>query len=28
MWHIARCNHIYNMNYIRAGDVLCIPIDP
>jgi len=24
-WRIAECNHIYNMNYIRAGDTLCIP---
>jgi len=28
MWHIARCNGIYNLNYIRAGDTLCIPADP
>lgn len=27
MWHIAECNGIYNLNYIRSGDVLCIP-DP
>jgi len=25
MWAIAEVNHILNMNYIRAGDVLCIP---
>jgi len=25
MWRIAECNGIYNLNYIRAGDVLCIP---
>ena len=25
MWRIALCNGIYNLNYIRAGDVLCIP---
>lgn len=25
MWRIAECNHIYNLNYIRVGDVLCIP---
>ncbi len=25
MWRIAECNHIYNLNYIRAGDTLCIP---
>lgn len=24
-WRIAECNHIYNMNYIRASDTLCIP---
>ncbi|MBC7225951.1 MAG: LysM peptidoglycan-binding domain-containing protein [Thermoflexales bacterium] len=24
-WRIAECNGIYNMNYIRAGDTLCIP---
>ncbi len=24
-WRIAECNHIYNLNYIRAGDTLCIP---
>jgi len=28
MWRIAECNGIYNLNYIRAGDVLCIPTDP
>jgi LysM repeat protein len=28
MWRIAECNSIYNLNYIRAGDVLCIPADP
>ena len=28
MWRIARCNGIYNLNYIRAGDVLCIPVAP
>jgi LysM repeat protein len=27
MWSIAECNSIYNLNYIRAGDTLCIP-DP
>lgn len=27
MWRIAECNGIYNLNYIRAGDVLCIPAD-
>jgi spore germination protein len=25
MWRLAECNNIYNLNYIRAGDVLCIP---
>jgi LysM repeat protein len=25
MWRIAECNRIHNLNYIRAGDVLCIP---
>jgi LysM repeat protein len=25
MWRIAECNGIYNLNYIRVGDVLCIP---
>jgi LysM repeat protein len=25
MWRIAECNRIYNLDYIRAGDVLCIP---
>jgi len=25
MWRIAECNEIYNLNYIRAGDTLCIP---
>ncbi|MDY6875199.1 MAG: LysM peptidoglycan-binding domain-containing protein [Chloroflexota bacterium] len=25
MWAIAEVNHILNLNYIRAGDVLCIP---
>jgi LysM repeat protein len=25
MWRIAECNKIHNMNYIRVGDVLCIP---
>jgi putative chitinase len=25
MWRIAQCNAIYNLNYIRVGDVLCIP---
>jgi spore germination protein len=25
MWAIAEANHIYNLNYIRAGQVLCIP---
>lgn len=24
-WRIAECNTIYNLNYIRAGDTLCIP---
>jgi spore germination protein len=28
MWSIARCNGILNLNYIRAGSVLCIPCDP
>ncbi|MGD1995489.1 MAG: LysM peptidoglycan-binding domain-containing protein [Anaerolineae bacterium] len=27
MWRIAECNGIFNLNYIRAGDTLCIP-DP
>ncbi len=27
-WRIAECNHIYNLNYIRAGDTICIPADP
>ncbi|HHS96642.1 MAG TPA: LysM peptidoglycan-binding domain-containing protein [Chloroflexi bacterium] len=25
MWRIAECNRIYNLNYIRIGDRLCIP---
>ena len=25
MWRIAECNHIINLNYIRADDTLCIP---
>ncbi len=25
MWTIAQCNCIFNLNYIRAGDTLCIP---
>jgi len=25
MWRIAECNHIVNLNYIWAGDSLCIP---
>jgi hypothetical protein len=25
MWRIAECNCIFNLNYIRAGDTLCIP---
>lgn len=25
MWSIAQCNCIQNLNYIRWGDVLCIP---
>lgn len=25
MWRIAECNNILNLNYIRVGDVLCIP---
>jgi LysM repeat protein len=25
MWAIAEANHILNLNYIRAGEVLCIP---
>jgi LysM repeat protein len=25
MWRIAECNGILNLNYILAGDVLCIP---
>ncbi len=24
-WRIAECNGIYNLNYIRASDTLCIP---
>lgn len=28
MWRIAECNGIYDLNYIRAGDSLCIPADP
>ena len=24
-WSIAKCNCIYNLNYIRAGESLCIP---
>jgi membrane-bound lytic murein transglycosylase D len=24
MWQIAKCNGIYNLHHIRAGDVLCI----
>lgn len=24
-WRIAECNGIFNLNYIRAGDTLCIP---
>ncbi len=24
-WRIAECNNIYNLNYIRTGDTLCIP---
>ncbi|HIE37639.1 MAG TPA: LysM peptidoglycan-binding domain-containing protein [Anaerolineales bacterium] len=26
-WRIAECNGIFDLNYIRAGDTLCIP-DP
>ena len=25
MWSIAECNCIFNLNYIRTGDTLCIP---
>ncbi|MDF1513781.1 MAG: LysM peptidoglycan-binding domain-containing protein [Anaerolineae bacterium] len=25
MWSIAECNCIFNLNFIRAGDTLCIP---
>jgi hypothetical protein len=25
MWAIAEANGIHNLNYIRAGQVLCIP---
>ncbi len=25
MWTIAQCNCIFNLNFIRAGDTLCIP---
>ncbi|MGD2178701.1 MAG: LysM peptidoglycan-binding domain-containing protein [Anaerolineae bacterium] len=25
MWHVARCNGIYNLNHIWAGQTLCIP---
>lgn len=25
MWHLAKCNGIYNLHHVRAGDVLCIP---
>ncbi len=25
MWSIAERNNIYNLNYIRIGDLLCIP---
>jgi len=25
MWSIAECNNIYNLNYIRTADTLCIP---
>jgi len=25
MWRVAECNGIYNLNFIIAGDVLCIP---
>jgi len=25
MWAIAETNHILNLNYVRAGEVLCIP---
>jgi len=28
MWRIAQCNSIYDLNYIRVGDVLCIPAIP
>jgi hypothetical protein len=28
MWRIADCNGICDVNYIRAGDVLCIPPGP
>lgn len=25
MWRVARCNGIFNLNYIRVGQALCIP---
>lgn len=25
MWSIARCNSVFNLNYVRTGSVLCIP---
>jgi len=25
MWRIAECNSLHNLNYIRVGDMLCIP---
>lgn len=25
MWHLARCNSLYNLNHIYAGQSLCIP---
>ena len=25
MWRIAQCNNILNLNFVRAGTVLCIP---
>jgi len=25
MWRIAQCNGILNLNYIKIGQVLCIP---
>ena len=25
MWHVARCNGLHNVNYVWAGQSLCIP---